>query len=978
MSFSFRGLFRTGNPEGGVALEPAPFRASAGEASAPPSSFMESQSVAPSPFAPGASLFRTMGGEAIQSQPVNGGSSPFSVSAAPTTAAPLTVGDLLPQIPPELARAGGLDPSQPVAVAPDIIERALREGRAQIPLFELYRVCPALFQAPVSPQDPRGVPLPAAKLPALIAATVQGESGQAAGEVQAPHSPMTPPTLSDQRVAPPMQSPSVATGGTTSSLPPRRSGPPPSLNPDGVRPGGPAFPISPFSAESPEKRSTLEEGSASTQPGASSSPFSVAAPSEASSSPSPSPPAPGFGSPTPPAPTPFSASPETAQSSPFSTAAASPAPKAVPELDGLPTMASLFGGRPPSPQPSQPSSAAPQSSPFQSVAAAPSSEPGRSESTMASPFSAFSPPSSPSQSATPLSQPSSAAPQSSPFQNAATAASSEPGRSEPAMASPFSSFNPPSSPSQSTPASSPFQGIPDQEAPPEAQAASPFSSAPETAQVQRPVGVSPFQAPFGQPQQGESPFSTQASLVPKPTQSEGLPQQETLRMGLSSILEGYSVEELGFDPMMVPSWITVELDQSLLAQRRTPAGTLVSVGELVERVTDSGFRNVLSAARRDFQVKLPVDRDAAAPSEDTPSAADAAVGDTAKAAVPNGFLPQGQGFAQAQNFQPQTTGAEGGSAMPTMPAFPAAPGFTPPVSPSQPTVSPEPSRSFRVEPKPHHEGRAEGAAGNPPNSSFFGAPSQPLPQQAKPFDPFAPPESGMSEKPAFLAGGKLPADQPPPGERKTDGEAPSSGAVLHSTPTANDGLSSADLLGQGAAFLNPSDKETMGGGGPSWSGRAPRASGAALGGSSRSASSIGRAASADGRSDQLLLRALLGSNEAELNAESVVELTARLDGVVACVCVRGEEVVAVSSRPGDAAGLDFERQASAMAKHVKSLVPLINIDGAETFTLSVQSRTLTFCFPGTIMVGVLHDENVAMGLRDKLTLISRELDRWLA
>ena len=976
MSFSFRGLFRTGNPEGGVALEPAPFRASAGEASAPPSSFMESQSVAPSPFAPGASLFRTMGGEAIQSQPVNGGSSPFSVSAAPTTAAPLTVGDLLPQIPPELARAGGLDPSQPVAVAPDIIERALREGRAQIPLFELYRVCPALFQAPVSPQDPRGVPLPAAKLPALIAATVQGESGQAAGEVQAPHSPMTPPTLSDQRVAPPMQSPSVASGGTTSSLPPRRSGPPPSLNPDGVRPGGPAFPISPFSAESPEKRSTLEEGSASTQSSAPSSPFSVAAPSEASSSPSLS--APGFGSPTPPAPTPFSASPETAQSSPFSTAAASPAPKAVPELDGLPTMASLFGGRSPSPTPSQPSPAAPQSSPFQSVAVAPSSEPGRSESTMASPFSAFSPPSSPSQSATSPSQPSPAAPQSSPFQSVAAAPSSEPGRSEPAMASPFSAFDPPSPPPQSAPASPPFQGISAQEAPSEAQVASPFSSAPETAQVQHPVGTSPFQAPFGQPQQGESPFSTQASLVPKPAQSEGLPQQETLRMGLSSILEGYSVEELGFDPMMVPSWITVELDQSLLAQRRTPAGTLVSVGELVERVTDSGFRNVLSAARRDFQVKLPVDQDAEAPSEDTPSVASAVGGDDAKAGVPNGFLPQGQGLAPPQNFQPQTTGVEGGSAMPTMPAFPAAPGFTPPVSPSQPTVSPEPARSFRVEPKPHGGGRADGALGNPPNSSFFGAPSGPLPQQAKPFDPFAPPESGLSEKPPFLAGGKIPADQPPPGARKIDGGAPSSGAVLHSAPTANDGFSSADLLGQGAAFLNPSDDEssddnTMGGGRQSWSDQAPRASAAALGGSS-----IGRAAPADGRSDQLLLRALLGSNEAELNAESVVDLTARLDGVVACVCVRGEEVVAVSSRPGDAAGLDFKRQASAMAKHVKSLVPLINIDGAETFTLSVQSRTLTFCFPGTIMVGVLHGENVAMGLRDKLTLISRELDRWLA
>ena len=50
---------------------------------------------------------------------------------------------------------------------------------------------------------------------------------------------------------------------------------------------------------------------------------------------------------------------------------------------------------------------------------------------------------------------------------------------------------------------------------------------------------------------------------------------------------------------------------------------------------------------------------------------------------------------------------------------------------------------------------------------------------------------------------------------------------------------------------------------------------------------------------------------------------------------------------------------------------------SETFTLNARGRLLTFCFPGDVTVGVLHDGEPGNGLRDKITLVSRELARML-
>ena len=131
----------------------------------------------------------------------------------------------------------------------------------------------------------------------------------------------------------------------------------------------------------------------------------------------------------------------------------------------------------------------------------------------------------------------------------------------------------------------------------------------------------------------------------------------------------------------------------------------------------------------------------------------------------------------------------------------------------------------------------------------------------------------------------------------------------------------------------------------------------------------------DTQTDQLLLRALLGTKE-HLTAPRVVELLASQSGLSACVCLHGSHVLSHADR-GNADASEFQRQAPDIARQLRGLAPLIGIDGAETFTLNAGGRLLTFCFPGDTTVAVLHDNEPSTGLRDKITLISRELTRML-
>lgn len=132
----------------------------------------------------------------------------------------------------------------------------------------------------------------------------------------------------------------------------------------------------------------------------------------------------------------------------------------------------------------------------------------------------------------------------------------------------------------------------------------------------------------------------------------------------------------------------------------------------------------------------------------------------------------------------------------------------------------------------------------------------------------------------------------------------------------------------------------------------------------------------DSNPDQILLRALLGTDET-LNPQRVVELTSQLPGIASCVCIFGQQALSHAGAHKPQAR-DFQRQAIERAQHLRTLAPLIGIEGAETFTLNAGDRLMTFCFPDNAILGVLHDVEPSLGLREKVTLIARELARMLA
>lgn len=125
-----------------------------------------------------------------------------------------------------------------------------------------------------------------------------------------------------------------------------------------------------------------------------------------------------------------------------------------------------------------------------------------------------------------------------------------------------------------------------------------------------------------------------------------------------------------------------------------------------------------------------------------------------------------------------------------------------------------------------------------------------------------------------------------------------------------------------------------------------------------------------------MLRALLGVNE-NLNVSRVVDLISRIPGVAACACINGTRAVAHGGP--EAAAEDFKVKAPDLARNIQALAPLIGITDAETFSINTNDRLMTFSFHAPLALGVLHqDSELAAGLRDKITLVGRELARLVA
>ncbi|MEI6536647.1 MAG: hypothetical protein WCN98_14980, partial [Verrucomicrobiaceae bacterium] len=165
MGFSLRSFFGKGSSSHGSAGAPTATMPPPVSNPAPESPFQPA--VGESPFA-NALLFKTSSSSETLGQPVQ--AAPFSPFAPAGTnpSSGLTVGDLLPGLPMDVSRNSSLSPLQPIVLPEAILESALRSGRATVPIFELFRACPAMFQMPVSPHDPREVPLPMGKITHLL------------------------------------------------------------------------------------------------------------------------------------------------------------------------------------------------------------------------------------------------------------------------------------------------------------------------------------------------------------------------------------------------------------------------------------------------------------------------------------------------------------------------------------------------------------------------------------------------------------------------------------------------------------------------------------------------------------------------------------------------------------------------------------------------------------------------------------------
>lgn len=771
MSFSFRSLFQrdSASDEGGGIAAPAFGLAHQGTAGSRPVN-MSTQSAHPmqppagaSPFQLGGNpLFRTASNEAITAPPINSaqGMSPFNVAGATPTNSPLTVGDVISHLPSEIVRGGAVPMEQPLALPPMLLENALRSGQPALPLFELYRVCPALFQTPISPQDPRLVPLPASKLPSLIAKAREEREG--GGQ-------MPPPAAPSER------QPSAPPG-------PEQPSPFQAIRPS---PGGefngqaPVFPMSPFAAVSPgfqsppppgakaENLSPFSAPSAQTPPP---SPFGTAPPKEAAGSDLPRPQAAASAG------SPFSVANGQPSPSPFGAAQTFSPPTSAPPLTPFGAAAST-GSPAPQPMPSpfgtvgSASAPAPQSPPslFGSAASAPAPQP------MASPFGTG----GPAAAQAPQSQP-------SPFGAAAPAHGSTP-----------------------QPTASPFG------APPQGQAASPqpsitqlFSPKPQESMPPPLAGMTIVADAAFQP---AVPTSGQPQLAPSqpPSSASGM-----VKLGLAALLKGKGGDELGFNPATIPAWMMTSVPAATLQQQAAGGEVVMELGALIDGVTDVGFRNTLSSARRDLQIQLPQNEVFHALTQPTAARHDALQSVMTPAAESPSVFQHGgheQRMAPGQSEPAATAGSHFARPAPPAGDATAASNAQPAQFPTAPLSGPmapfAPKMGAAVNPFADSAPRAPAAA---PTPLFSPAPTAPVQSAAQLF-PAAPAASEAPSRPASqgLAGMFKPFGTPPPNSSFAAAAAPSvsptkpfdpfaSAGEISSKLNSAPGFSSAQLLGQNA------------------------------------------------------------------------------------------------------------------------------------------------------------------------------------
>lgn len=982
MSFSLRSMFTKSDPQNVGAQNAAPsLNAVPTHIDSPqqPSTPMTPSGFQPAPPPFGGPLFRTLGNDDSNTEPLafDPAQSPFSSPSSPSNVA-LTVADVLPQIPQEMARATAIPQDQPVQISPQILSHALSSGQLAVPLFEVYRVCPGIFQSPVSPDDTRMVRLPAAKLPALISAAMPPSTQPEVASASpfgtlfsaAPSTPPGPtsPFQSLIQPEPPTAPPafsvaeSVPTLPTSTVLPPRR---------DPSQPPANSLPPTPFldlTATAPAQ--------ASPPP----SPFGVM---PAVSSP--------FGAPIPPAtPSLFTAVPE----SPFATAPA--AQEAAP-----PASPSPFASFSPSPEPEK--AAAP--SILQSIPAAKPMSPPAAQGKLTGPATAsvaallqgqssdalgFDPGMVPSWISAQFNGGIIAELQEMPtpslelgtivdcitdvgFRNVlnsaqrnyqiavslshftpvsattvkAAAATSTSVAATPTMVTPIR-VTPVAPPSESaTPSpftvpseapetlANPFSVSPP-ETSPKAEPLNPFAAAPEPT----PAAANPFSQPAESSSPPPSPFGA-SPLFASPLQ----PNPVTPAAPVFKIEPGNPFANVPEAPTPAASFVVPAAPPeptpvpTLFTEAPVPAATPTPIQPKVD--ISSLFTAELAPAPTQASVPTEPPTPATAP----PSPFPASLSFGAKAFDPfapsdsTPSAPVGGGFTSFDLL--------GGAASAPEPVTPTEPTpalvvdelkSLPTDAVAPPEVAhiyePEPLAAFKsprffidseleVEPEPVIIPEIPVVLEQPEPEPFTTSKATSWPDIA----PIPAPEPQTVLPPLFTertpSASKAPSFDPSPPEK-----VPLSPAMPTLAPTSR--------------------------------GIAP------------AKSSLGLSAMDRSGEEQLLLRALLDTDE-DLSIERVIEMSSNLPGIAACALVRGNEVIAGSSTKGTDARA-FLAQAADVAKSLRTLAPLIGISDAETFTLNTDSRLITLCFPGDVTLALLHDREPTLGLRDKLTLIARQLN----
>lgn len=966
--------------------------------------------LAPSPFLsaePGANgggfggtLFRTLEPDASQGEPVapRSGGSPFSpFGSAESTM--LTVGDLLPQLPPEVARANGAMPDQPISISPDALESAISSGQLAVPLFEVFRACPALFQGPVSPHDPRMVQLPRGKLPSMIASHTSAlrPQGVAPDSRQSPFSQAQPPGMPSAAPSPfapalpelPGSSAPQSNGapGTrpAGSLPPRRPpGMPPAIptQADFVGSAPPSLNLNLNAAQPPAV------SSGPLMPGASPFASMPMAPMPQPSQPS-SPSGPMMSS--------------AAGASPF---ASMPMPP-MPQQPATPTGPLMAPGPGASPFASMPMPAMPP------MAGRPPSGPLMPQGSGASPFASMpmAPMAAPRTPTGPLMP---AGPSASPF----ASLPGQPPAMHPVSGAPmvtsllFGNQPAPADPEEAAPSP---QAVPAQST---AASPSPFASIP---------GGSMFGQPANAPIQPNAP-QQQANNEGIPAhlawfkfdghQQPGQPQRPASGPLMPSArppsgpLMPMPGSQVGSAPPMVPSFHLPQVDQAPPFPSSPPPVASFEVPQRSVTSEPPKLGNLPFAAQQTFQSAMPSPFPAA-PLANGPAPASFA-SSSEKMEVPLAAVLKGQSSSDLgfdPNFIPAwiTTKLPAADIREQLPsgevtldlgtiidgtdnsfrsviahgrrAFKVSIATSEVFQSMPPPASSQPSGSLPNSPFAPPSALPSNPSAQPQISfnSAFMAPSIPdaraeapsFAAKPEPAIKWGSPPSGLSSDQLFAQPAEAkPAPSPQVSTAPLMPGSPPAPAESHQFKTSaffgeSEPETKPEPFAAPAYDFRPSSQPLRPEPAPT---SAPKASPSSLAVASNMANSLGITAAPEG--EQMLLRAIFGVSTS-LSAERIVHLTSRLPGVVACAAIRGLKMIAHGD--DSASSQDFRSRAAEIATSIQTVAGLAGIK-AETLSITAGDRLITFCFQDQLTFGVLHaDAEPPAGLREKITLLSREL-----